>query len=109
MWKWIKGHLLEIYIGALLTCGAVVGGYLTLVNWIPLGNHEKDLQKAFAGVQIFIMCVFLALVMFLTKILLDAVFRWGEKRYGNFDDYVNPEKFPQKENCTIQSGLAHLL
>lgn len=108
MWKWIKGHVLEIYIGALLTCGAVAGGYLTLVNWIPLGDREKDLQKAFAGVQIFVMCVALALIMFLTKVLLDALFRWGEKRYGKYEDYVNPEKFPKREECTIQSILTSM-
>ena len=105
MWKWIKGHVLEIYIGALLLCGSVVGGYLTLVNWIPLGDREKDLQKAFAGVQIFIMCVALALIMFLTKVLLDALFSWGEKRYGNYENYVNPENFPKTEERTIQSIL----
>ena len=108
MWKWIKGHGFEIYIGALLTCGAVAGGYMTLVNWIPLGNREKDLQKAFAGVQIFIMCVSLALIVFLTKVLLDALFRWGEKRYGKYEDYVNPEKFPKTEERTIQSILTSM-
>lgn len=108
MWKWIKGHVLEIYIGTLLVCGCGVGGYLALVNWIPLGNREKDLQKAFAGVQIFLMCVFLVLVLVLTRVLLDALFRWGENRYGKYEHYVNPGNFPKTEDRTLQEILTFM-
>lgn len=108
MWKWIKEHALEIYMGVLLVAGALYGGGLALANVIPLGERERDYQKMIAGVQIIALCLFLAGFLLLVKFALDKFFAWGEKKYGNWETYTASVNFPKTEERTVQKILTTL-
>lgn len=108
MWKWIKEHIFEIYAGILLLCGSIFGGYQALAYWIPLGDHEKDLHKAFAGLQVFLMCISLALMILLFKLLMDWLFRKMDQKYGNIEKYVSSDKWPKQEKRTLQHTLIYM-
>lgn len=51
--------------------------------------------------------MFAAMVVFLvcTKILLDKLLAWGDKRYGNWQKYTNPSEVPKPEDRDVKKLL----
>ena len=105
MWKWIEKHILELCSGLLLFIGIIFGGGYALINWLSFGDREREMEKVFDGVEIFLGCAGIALLIFLTNFMLNKLFAWGDKRYGNWEKYTDPSHFPKSEDRQLQKLL----